>query len=640
MTKNSIGNVRHLRDYDLHTNIGDYPSGLETFLRWISRNNLNFSDEVFSAGHRVPGQAIHQKQEPLAMSASELRRGAHTTTNLSSAAVRGNSEADESVGAAWPFSLISPFRERRTGRAESLLEVDAALWLDQQPASNRSYTVPQHTQDPVPEEATLNTDAPDTASPHPSPTSPSDAVLERDFTDGGSFLPVDMPPTSHDLVENAGTSSLTDEQLCTMEMQLGLDIWSSVHEFFNTMYIIFPILSYTDVASRLIETPDWFAVPDFRTLLLSLQLLNACGKFRMDSKDERFFRHLINQVEASRQDHDFADPATLDAVVCSLFLFTAYNVLEKHGRAFLYLDEAVSLLEAALPYDERGKQRKLRLQQVLFNTEAATLKIYGSASRSRRVRRPPLDVEIASATEDGVMTGLDSVKIAAHLLRRLTEINLAEDAVALQSIDVESEADVEILCGNVLRQHRYSRIQAADVVLTRQWQLSSKILATRSCGLSLEQPPWSAIEHLGHVAMAWVCVLREGELRIVGLGKLAGLAHNLYNLAGPLRCRFVLGGLAGAVGKEDHDKRYAPALAKILFPIMSAIPTVIKARNDHESYQSMPSAQFETHTVQEILEPSWNPQSQAEMNSDAGLRDEGLTNDREEAEFEQFIDLS
>jgi hypothetical protein len=520
------------------------------------------------------------------------------------------------------------------------LEVDAAFWADQQSALNRSYTISQYTQDPVPEEAILNIDAPDTASPHPPPAPPPDAVLERDFTDGGSFLPADVLPASHDLVENAGISSLTDEQLCTMEMQLGVDIWSSVHEFFNTMYIIFPILSYTDVASRLIETPDWFAVPDFRTLLLSLRLLNACGKFRMDSKNETFFRHLINQVEASRQDHDFADPATLDAVVCSLFLFTAYNVLEKHGHAFLYLDEAVSLMEAVSPNDETGKQRKLRLQQVLFNTEAATMKIYGSASRSRRVRRPPLSVDVASATADGVVTGLDSVRIAAHLLRRLTEINLAEDAVALQRIDVESEADVEILCGNVLRQHRYSRIQAADVVLTRQWQLSSKILAIRSCGLSLEHPPWSAIEHLGHIAMAWVCVLREGELRIVGLGKLAGLAHNLYNLAGPVRCRFVLGGLAGAVSKEDHDKRYAPALAKILFPIMSAIPAAINARNDDESLQSMSSAHFETYTVQEMLEPSWNPQSQAEMNSDAGLMDEGLTNDREEADFERFIDLS
>ncbi len=140
--------------------------------------------------------------------------------------------------------------------------------------------------------------------------------------------------------------------------------------------------------------------------------------------------------------------------------------------------------------------------------------------------------------------------------------------------------------------------------------------------------------------MAWVCVLREGELRIVGLGKLAGLAHNLYNLAGPMRCRFVLGGLAGAVSKEDHDRRYAPALAKILVPIMSAIPAVISPPNDCESLQSMPSAQFATHTVQEMLEPSWNPRSQGEKNPDAGLSVGSVANDREEAEFERFIDLS
>ncbi len=574
------------------------------------------------------------------MNAGELGRGAHTMISLSNGVVHENSKTDDSGEAIWPSPLISLFRSRHTARAERLVELDVALWPNQQSEIYRSHAISQHVQDPVPEAAIVDVDVPDTASPHPSPASPSEAGLERDLTEGEIFLPVDLPPTSHDLVENAANHSLTDELLCTMEMQSGVDIWSSVHEFFNTMYIIFPILSYADVASRLIETPDWFAVPDFRTLLLSLQLLNACGQFRMDSKNETFFRHLINQVEVSRQDHDFADPATLDAVVCSLFLFTAYNVLEKHGRAFLYLDEAASLLETVMPCDERGKQRKLRLQQVLFNTEAATLKIYGSASSRRRVCRPPLNVGIASATEDGVGIGLDSVKVAAHLLRRLTEINLAEDADALQRIDVESEADVEILCGNVLRQHRYSRIQAADVVLTRQWQLSSKFLATRSCGLSLEHPTWSAIEHLGHVAMAWVCVLREGELRIVGLGKLAGLAHNLYNLAGPMRCRFVLGGLAGAVSKEDHDRRYAPALAKILVPIMSAIPAVISPPNDCESLQSMPSAQFATHTVQEMLEPSWNPRSQGEKNPDAGLSVGSVANDREEAEFERFIDLS
>lgn len=180
-----------------------------------------------------------------------------------------------------------------------------------------------------------------------------DEFPEGVLTDQELVLPDSVPPLDQDLANPANPYSITHDSFQTPRTQRDVDIWNGVHEFFNTVYINFPIVSYADVAARLIGTPDWFAVPDLRTLLLSLRLVNATAVYRIDAQNENHLRNLIHQVETSRLSHDFADSATLDAVVCFLFLFTAYNVLEKHGRAFLYLGEAFSLLEAVSPSNEK-----------------------------------------------------------------------------------------------------------------------------------------------------------------------------------------------------------------------------------------------------------------------------------------------
>lgn len=468
-----------------------------------------------------------------------------------------------------------------------------------------------------------------TASHHHFSEGARDVHLDNDST-GDEVSPADdMLFTPPELTQTTTIGCMTDVLQPSGGMRVEVDIWSTIHEFFNTMYIIFPIVSYTEISLRLIETPDWSAVPDLRTLLLSLRLLNAAGQYRMDSQNETCFRDLIRQVESSRLDYDFADPATLDAVVCSLFLFAAYNVIEKHGRAFLYLEEAASILEAVVPADDEETRRKVRLQQVLFNTEAATMKIYGDRSRQRKVPLPPLDAP--TMTDHAFNREPESVKVAVHLLRRLTEINLAQDADALEDINVESEPDVGILYSNVLRQqHRYSRIQAADVVLTRQWHLSTKLAAQSRPFFVGALSRSAAVERLGLVAMSWVCLLREGELRVVGLGKLAGLANNLSCLAGPTLCRSVLGGLAGAISREDHEKNYAPSLARILMPLMSSIPSNMSMPDGESSARAhlvrVPDA--ETFRLD-------GPQLQFDVDLDFLVGD-----NREDMDFDRFIDLS
>ncbi|KIW95329.1 uncharacterized protein Z519_03913 [Cladophialophora bantiana CBS 173.52] len=369
------------------------------------------------------------------------------------------------------------------------------------------------------------------------------------------------------------------------------EIWKAVDEFFDTMYVVFPVLSYTNLASRLILEPAWRAVPEFCTLLYSIRMVNAASQFRMAPGDKAHLSELITQVERSRLSYDFADPATLDSVVVSLFLFTAYNVLEKHNRAFLYLDEAVSLVEVVEPVDEEDRHRKLQIEQVLFNTEAATFAIYANKSRRRRARRPLKIVDGPPMGPQSVKPTDESDRVAMHLLGRLTEIHMAEDAGAFEEIVVESEADMATLFGAVFKRHRYSRIQAADVVITRQWQLSTKLVADLRHGHGISPRLQQSVELLGLAAMSWICLLGEGELRIVGLGKLSGLAQNIYLLAGGGRCQYILGGLTGAVIKEDHEKIFAPRLAEAVMPLISTVPLPMSSRQHYEDQSSTIQAQ-------------------------------------------------
>ncbi|KIX95659.1 uncharacterized protein Z520_08779 [Fonsecaea multimorphosa CBS 102226] len=407
------------------------------------------------------------------------------------------------------------------------------------------------------------------------------------FEADGDNLPFGLQTSDSDAVlVDDDQCLLSDGMLQGDELSRGDEIWSALDEFFDTMYVVFPVLSYTSLASRLIIEPAWRAIPEFRTLLLSVQTVNAASQFRMAPGDKARLSTLISQVERSRLDYNFADPATLDSVVISLFLFTAYNVLETHNRAFLYLDEALSLLELVEPVDEEERQRKIQVEQVLFNTEAATLAIYADKRRRRRARRPGkiADVPPMASHTFGAIDEPD--RVAKHLLRRLTEIHLAENAEAFEEIDLESEADMATLFGAVFKRHRYSRIQAADVVVTRQWQLSTKLVANLRKGLGITPRFQKSVEFLGLAAMSWICLLGEGELRIVGLGKLSSLAQNIYNLARRGQCQYILGGLAGAVIKEDHEKIFAPQLAEVVMPLVSTVPPPISVRSHYE-YQSL-----------------------------------------------------
>ncbi|OCT52713.1 hypothetical protein CLCR_10180 [Cladophialophora carrionii] len=392
------------------------------------------------------------------------------------------------------------------------------------------------------------------------------------------------PQILPDRLDNAATTAPSPYQLpisptvaiqSPFEPKPDTEIWRSVQHFFETMHVIFPVLSYTDLLSRFVLEPQWSAVPDFRTLLFAVRMVTAAGEHRMTSNNAENLKKFIEQVERSRLCYDFAECPTLDEVIISLFLFTSYNVLEKHNRAFLYLDEALSLMETVQPDGAEEDARRMHIEQVLYNTEAASFAIYAGKGRRRRAKKPMVNLEHSSIKPLRIETGEQSEQVALHLLDRLTEIHVAEDTEALRIISTASETDMKTLFGAAFGMHRYCRIQAADVAVSRQWQLSSKLVSGFRQRPGVEELRQSTIESLGNAALAWICLLKEGESRIVGLGKLSGLAKNIVALSGGRCPSYPVAGLVSAIIREDRERQFAPELADVVLPMVSTIPSTL-----------------------------------------------------------------
>ncbi|KAJ9617075.1 hypothetical protein H2200_000796 [Cladophialophora chaetospira] len=438
-------------------------------------------------------------------------------------------------------------------------------------------------------------------------TLPGDGVAEYmgiPLSDSGAL--------SQDLHDPTGYGSLDSEQFSLTcappeslhEQSSEQEIWSSIQQFFETMHVIFPVLSYTDLLSRVILQPEWTRIPHLRTLLLAVQMINATGDYRMTMKNDRTLEELTRRVEKSRLSYDFAESPTLDEVMISLFLFTSYNVREKHNRAFLYLDEALSLMESVRTVGGEDECRQTKIEQVLYNTEAASLAIYAGESKSRRARKPRLLFDHTPAGLSRIETGEESEKVALHLLERLTEIHVAEDTEAMHVLNTASETDLNGLFGAAFGMHRYCRIQAADVAVTRQWQLSSKLITSTDRRTGSERLGQSFIENLGTAALAWVCLLKEGEARIVGLGKLAGLAQNMCTLSIGKSTSYSIAGLVSAIIREDHEKRFVPQLADLISPMVLTTPRSLRLSRDAHDKKGYQTSSLFHQRFQVVSSPS------------------------------------
>jgi hypothetical protein len=365
---------------------------------------------------------------------------------------------------------------------------------------------------------------------------------------------------------------------------------SEVSLFFRQGYVVYPVLHYATMMSE-INQGKHLCHPEFRSVVLSIAMFNEACKVRLSPQhDQSSMKSLARMVENIRSNSDhyhFADNPSLDAVVVSLFLFIAYNVMDKHSRAFCYLTETIGLFDLLGEFsDSVNIVRQKRLRYVLYITESATVSIYGSQRKRMISDCPSIPPDLGNLlswngqeTEEqdsigGGIADADMVNIDKHavdLLIRMTRLHLATTVSDVAKITVDDKLMTSITSPqecNTSPLNSYCDTQIADVAITRQWKLAGLWWddISRQPTLKLSDVLVNnTIDMLATTALTWGRTLKPGHLRIVGLGKVVQLADSICNISSKLgsvsTCTATIRHLIQTVAETDYDRYFAPQLS-------------------------------------------------------------------------------
>ncbi|KZO92609.1 hypothetical protein CALVIDRAFT_304676 [Calocera viscosa TUFC12733] len=274
----------------------------------------------------------------------------------------------------------------------------------------------------------------------------------------------------------------------------------------------------------------------------------------------------------------------------------------RHKRAFLYLTEAIGLLDSVDPGGETETERirRTRIEYVVFVTENASVSIYGNTGKRRLARKPVQIVHSAEALRLPSMVGRQRVGMrtreemerldreAMDLLVLMTQLHAATDINEIINIGGIGSAgggngtnSGSLIPTMFLRNGRgpVYPTQSADVAITRQWMLANKLpLLFDSCqtnplavtGLGM------ILQDMGASVLQWISQLPSGQLRIVGLGKVTAIARTIHSLASQIgdagMFDSVLRDLVLAVCNNDLEGDYMPLLNDCIAKFYSDIP--------------------------------------------------------------------
>ena len=357
--------------------------------------------------------------------------------------------------------------------------------------------------------------------------------------------------------------------------------------FFHQGYVAYPFIHY-ETFMESINDDRHLSDQGFGSLVLSIVMLNEAIKVRLSSQhDQHAIRYLARTIEDLRTgpgDYHFAEDPSVDTVIVSLFLFIAYNVSDKHNRAFFYLTEAIGLFDLlGEPSDAISAIRQQRLCYILYVAESATISIYGSPRKRMISPRPLTPLKSASSlswynNEDfqRTMEGFAEADIvttdkqAVDLLLLMTRLHLATEVSEVAKITVDDQLLYSITrsLGNGAGHHNgRADTQIADVAITRQWKLAElwwNEMSRQPALASSEGAINCTIEMIATTALTWSKTLKPGYLRIVGLGKLVGLTDSIFNISSRLgsvgRCTALIRHLIQTVAETDYDRYFAPQL--------------------------------------------------------------------------------
>lgn len=380
------------------------------------------------------------------------------------------------------------------------------------------------------------------------------------------------------------TDSLPSQQSIVLE----------ISATFTVLYQRYP-LWHVDSLVKKILNKSYVTDVDCRLELYSLLLLNDISNFRRSpSHGTARLNRLVKLIEETRTrtpELHFAASPSLVAVVCSLVLFVAHSVCDRPNVAFFYLAEAIGLLRLInvdrLEPIEAARHR--RLGALLYITEMAFPASYNGAPGMHKMAQCPdnlATLETSMAWYDSNyhpeglppemshlagIAALDghAVKLMCDMVR-LYNAKTAAEIVNIPMIDLDLVSVIEH--GGLVN----TSIQEADIHITREWQLSRRwedMLAASGPNSSLygrrsKEAAGCMLQKMGLSALQKSHGFEPSEMRLIGHGKLAGMATAMFNVATKLgvvaRCSSVIWDLILATSAADYERYFHSDLSAVV----------------------------------------------------------------------------
>lgn len=385
-------------------------------------------------------------------------------------------------------------------------------------------------------------------------------------------------------------------------------IIAEIRQLCCAVYQRYPLWHLDTVLQR-VGNDEHMTNCDFRTTCLSIFLLNESVAFRKNpSHGTSRLMRLVEEIESTRvrtTGSHFADHPSVDASIASLVLFIAYSICDRHNLAFYCLNEAAGLLRLVdidmLDSTEVALYR--RVEALLFVTESASMLVYGKIQRNNRMVACPENLSSLEASMQWynvdycpsllLPAELSDIRIASldikavNLLYVLVCLYNATTADEISSVPMSIPAVSDIIEHGSLGS---TSIQAADVDITRQWQLClrwQQVLSSRKGRAGRPRCNPSArytLQIMGFTALQYSRSIRPEEYRIVGHGKLASLAMAMFDVASNLGilagCTAVIGDLIRTVYMMDYERYFAPELSMVQLCIEEVPRQIIFAEQE------------------------------------------------------------
>jgi hypothetical protein len=380
------------------------------------------------------------------------------------------------------------------------------------------------------------------------------------------------------------------------------DLLAEIALFTDEAYECYPILHLHSLIKS-VEEEKHLSDPEFRTLALSIVMMNEARRFR------RFPRHgaarldslfeAIQNIRLNSDHYHFADSPSLDTVTVSWCLFMANIFRGRFYKAFAFLTEAIGFLDLIdFPSDPLESAKLRRVEYMLYITESGAISLYGPSTKRRIARWPSNcpdsvdDLLFYHHREDHVpsqaqhmaqvkMATLD--RQAVELLLMMARLHAASgpDEVANVTVDERLMATMAGSFGKHAEKRTAISEQTADVAITRQWKLGWHWRTRLAEFGPLIQHRTSlnyTVQILGMTTLQWGKTLLPGSLRLIGLGKIVALADAILYVSSAIgehtSSANIIGDLIRTVSEVDYERNYAAQLCLLESSIMTVSPLI------------------------------------------------------------------